>query len=67
MDNVKTGFAVLGVLVALFLILVVSPLAAIWAVNTLFGTGIPFTFSTWLASAVLVVVIRFCQDKKADR
>lgn len=41
----------------------VYPLVFIWAVNTLFSLGIPFTFKTWLASLVLFLVIRFFLNK----
>ena len=44
-------YAVIAVIVALTLWLV--PLTLIWALNTLFGLAIPFTFKTWLASLVL--------------
>lgn len=37
----------------------VSPLALIWAINTLFNTAIPFSFKTWLAGLVLIYVVRF--------
>lgn len=42
---------ILGVLVAL-------PLAAIWALNTLFGLGIPYNALTWLAAAFLLGILR---------
>jgi hypothetical protein len=35
------------------------PIAFIWAVNTLFGLGIPFTLRTWLASLLLFLTLRF--------
>jgi hypothetical protein len=31
------------------------PFALIWAVNTLFATGIEYTFWTWLAAFVMIV------------
>lgn len=34
-------------------LLVVGPLIILWALNTLFGLGIPYTFWTWLATAIL--------------
>jgi len=47
---------------ALIIIIVIAaiiliPLAAIWAVNTLFGVGIVYTFWTWLAALVLCGII----------
>lgn len=35
------------------LLVIIAPLATIWALNTLFGLVIPFTFETWLAALVL--------------
>ena len=45
----------LGFGIILFLItwIIVWPLAAIWAVNTLFGFTIAYTFWNWLAVVVL--------------
>jgi hypothetical protein len=45
----------LGVSIIIFLIVWICmwPLAAIWAVNTLFGFGIAYTFWNWLAVVVL--------------
>lgn len=33
----------------------IMPLAAIWALNTLFSLSIPYTFWSWLAMVVLAV------------
>ena len=33
--------------------IIVGPIATIWAVNVLFGLGIPYTFATWLAVLIL--------------
>ena len=42
------------VLVALVIaIVILIPLAVIWALNTLFNLGIAYNFWTWLAMAVL--------------
>lgn len=43
--------------IAIFAMTFLWPLAIIWAVNTLFGLGIAYTFWTWLA--VLVLTISF--------
>jgi hypothetical protein len=45
----------LGIGIIMFLIvwIVLWPLAAIWAVNTLFGFTIAYTFWNWLAVVVL--------------
>jgi hypothetical protein len=39
----------------LLLALLGMPLAAIWAVNTLFGLGIAYTFETWCAAGILFI------------
>lgn len=49
----KTWFGttlVLTIIIWVFL----WPLAAIWALNTLFGLGIAYSFWNWLAMVVLV-------------
>jgi hypothetical protein len=43
-----------GLVVFLVVWIVLWPLAAIWAVNTLFGFAIAYTFWNWLAVVVLV-------------
>jgi len=32
------------------------PLATIWSLNTLFGVGVTYTFWTWLAALVLLLL-----------
>ena len=34
-------------------LVIFGPLITIWAVNTLFGLTIPWTFDTWLATLIL--------------
>ncbi len=47
-----SGFAIL-IILAITLILL-APLAVIWAVNTLFpNVAIPYTFETWAASVII--------------
>ena len=36
-----------------------SPLIIIWSLNTLFNTGIPFSFKTWFAGLALIYVVRY--------
>jgi hypothetical protein len=50
----------LGILVILAAIVLIAlwPLAAIWSLNTLFGLHIPMNASTWLATVVLVCILR---------
>lgn len=50
----------------LFLSLILSiifPFVFLWAVNTLFGLGIPFTFKTYLACLALLFCLRFFTSK----
>lgn len=56
MDIVKTLFGTSVVLGVIFLIVlwILSPFALIWAVNTLFSTGINYSFWTWLATLVIL-------------
>ncbi len=46
---------VLAVLVVVIVLL--GPLISIWALNTLFGLGIAYTFWTWLAMAWIGAVL----------
>jgi hypothetical protein len=40
-------------IVVIIACVVISPLALVWSLNTLFALGIPYTFWTWLAMLVL--------------
>lgn len=53
------GEVVIGIVMILIFIvlLIVVPFAAIWSVNTLFGTMIPYTFKTWVASLLLSGIV----------
>lgn len=45
----------IGLLILLAIVLlVIMPWAAIWALNTLFGLAIAYTFKTWLAALILM-------------
>jgi hypothetical protein len=41
--------------IAVLALVLFWPFALIWAVNTLFGTGIAYTFWTWLAAFIMMV------------
>lgn len=43
----------LGVIVLFVIIIIFFPLAVVWALNTLFGLGIAYTFWTWLAVVII--------------
>jgi hypothetical protein len=45
---------IIGLAVVVF---VVWPFCCIWAVNTLFGTEIPFNELTWIAAVILLTTI----------
>jgi hypothetical protein len=53
-DNI-ISVILIGILVIALLIF--WPLAVIWALNTLFGLTIQFTFWTWLAVFVLTATL----------
>jgi hypothetical protein len=40
---------IVGLVLLLVVLLAIGPLLTIWALNTLFGLGIAYTFWTWLA------------------
>lgn len=44
---------IIGFIALALLIIIIAPLATIWALNTLFGLAIPLSFETWLAALVL--------------
>lgn len=54
-----------GLLLVLIVVvlLILGPLATIWALNTLFALGIVYNFWTWLAVIVLGAAIRARVDK----
>ena len=43
----------IGLVALAIAIIILTPLAVIWALNTLFNLGIAYNFWTWLAMAVL--------------
>lgn len=48
-----------AVLILFLLAMVIAvPFINIWAINTLFGLGIAYTFWTWLASLIVTGLIR---------
>jgi len=52
--KIKITSTVMFILLIIAL-LILTPFAAIWSVNTLFHLGIPYTFWSWLAVVVLTV------------
>lgn len=52
--NKERGKTMVGLIVVLIVALVVfMPLAVVWALNTLFGLAIAYTFKTWLAALII--------------
>lgn len=58
------GLGVIGIVIAVLIAVVLWPLAIVWALNTLFGLTIAYTFWTWLAALVLVSAITSSTSKK---
>jgi hypothetical protein len=53
------GFGILTVAAIVIGLLILGPLATIWAVNTLFPTlAIPYSFETWVAVVVLGMFLK---------
>ncbi|GAF78327.1 unnamed protein product [marine sediment metagenome] len=44
---------IIGVGLLVAFVIVFGPLMFIWAINTLFGLVIPYTFKTWCAACLL--------------
>jgi hypothetical protein len=59
----KELFSGLTIIVLVFLVIVLWPLAIIWSLNTLFTLAIAYTFWTWLAVVVLTSVFGTSQIK----
>lgn len=56
--KVFAGLGVVGAVIAFFILIVLWPLVIVWALNTLFGLGIAYTFWNWLAALVLMLAIK---------
>jgi hypothetical protein len=56
MDKSEAGAVLLVGLVLLAIVL--SPLALVWALNTLFALSVGYTFKTWLAALVVIVAFK---------
>jgi len=63
--SMKELMVIVGAIVVLAAI-ILSPLAVIWSVNTLFKTGIEYTFVNWLAMLVLqgALTVRYSNSSK---
>ena len=56
--NMSKNTAVILLICIVLTVVVLSPLAAIWSINTLFGTTIAYGFYEWLAALVLVGIVQ---------
>jgi hypothetical protein len=53
------GFGILTVAAIVIGLLILGPLATIWAVNTLFPTlAIPYSFETWVSVVILGMFLK---------
>lgn len=43
----------IGLILLAVVLITAGPLVIIWALNTLFGLGVAYTFWTWLAALIL--------------
>lgn len=56
---------VIGIVVAIIVVVLLFPLAYIWALNTLFpALAIPLSFDTWLAAVILAGLFHTTISKK---
>ena len=54
MENNEKLIAGIILIVLAILIVILSPLVFIWAINTLFPLVIPYTFTTWCAAFIVI-------------
>jgi hypothetical protein len=54
----------LGLFLVFLLVVVGVPWVFIWAINAIFALSIAFTFKTWLASLVLILIIQGSHTSK---
>ena len=47
----------LAIIIAAVLVLVLVPFVFIWALNTLFSLNIQYTFLTWFAALILMLIL----------
>lgn len=50
---------IINLLLALLVVaaIIIIPFAGIWALNTLFALAIAYTWKTWLAALILILII----------
>lgn len=65
--NVKNTAVFVTILIVAVAVIVAAPLVVIWALNTLFNTGIAYGFWEWLSIVVLSSVINGSNFIKIER
>ena len=48
---------IVGIVLIIIVLVLLSPIVTIWALNTMFNLGIPLNIYTWLACAWLTAII----------
>ena len=56
-ENITIGAAAILLGTKVILLIIVSPLAVIWAINTLFNTTITYNVINWLVMLILLLVV----------
>jgi hypothetical protein len=54
----KSAIAVIGIVLLALIICIASPFFVLWALNTLFGFGLQYSFMNWLAMFLLLTVLK---------
>ena len=57
MNNGTKATLIMFAIIAGLAIFIAVPLVIIWSLNTLFSTGIEYTFWTWLAALILGALV----------
>jgi hypothetical protein len=66
--SMQFGLLLVALVGLLFLILaIIWPLFFVWALNTLFGLSIQYTFWTWLASWILILTFQGAISVKNEK
>lgn len=52
------GLGLVGGIIALLALIILWPFVIVWAINTLFGLSIAYTFWNWLAALILLTAIK---------
>ena len=56
MSNEKDAASLVVLVILVLVIIALLPLGTIWAINTLFGLELAYTFSNWGAALILIMV-----------